>query len=141
MTKWSGYFVCERQNIGAANWAQLITLFVDMGTHDSKFPVDNTHSRARRDGDAVLYESAFNPGEVSGIAFRQLLADEFGVPVEDVGQTITQVTYVTIPTIIWTYDYAGSDRFIVRRFGDGAASWEQSRVECLGYLKLNQALW
>ena len=137
---WHGYFVAERLNIGAGNWAQLQSLLENMGTLDSKFPAYNNHKRTRLDGDAVIYESEFEPGEISGAAFRQLLADEFGVPVEDIGQTISQDDYAGHGTIVWTYDYNALDRFIVRRFGGGGA-WEESRQECLGYLKANSAEW
>lgn len=137
---WHGYFVAERLNIGAGNWAQLQALFEDMGTQDSRFPAFNNHKRTRLDGDAVIYESEFDPGEVSGLKFRQLLADEFGVPIGDIGQTITQNDYAGYSTTVWTYDYAAVDRFVVRRFG-GGGTWEESRQECLGYLSANQGEW
>jgi hypothetical protein len=74
---WHGYFVVERLNPGDANWSGLRSLYLAMGTHDSAFPCNNTHIRARMDGGAVIYESLFDPAEVSIPAFKQLLADAF----------------------------------------------------------------
>lgn len=145
------YFVAERLNIGIGNWAQLQALFEGMGTQKetdepgdspvSNFPAYIIHWRERLDGDAVIYESRFESGEVSGAKFRQLLADEFGVDVQDIDQVNTQEDYSGVGTVVWTYSYNAIERFIVRRFGPGAVTWEQSRLECLGYLKANQALW
>lgn len=135
------YFVAERLNIGSGNWDQLQALFEGMGTSESKFPAYINHWRERLDGDAVIYESRFEPGEVSGAKFRQLLADEFGVDVQDIDQVITQEDYSGAGTVVWTYSYNAIERFIVRRFGPGAVTWEESRLECLGYLKAKQAEW
>lgn len=137
---WSGYFSAERLNIGAGNWTQLQALFEDMGTLDSKFPAWNNHKRTRLDGDAVIYESQFEPGEVSGLKFRQLLSEEFGVPIEDIDQQISQDDYAGIGTTVWAYSYDAIDRFIVRRFGRGGP-WPESRAECLGYLSANTSEW
>jgi len=140
MTNWHGYFVAERVNIGAGNWAQLQAFFAGMGTSGTSFPAYNNHKRVRLDGDAVIYESRFDSAEVSGAAFRQALADEFGVDVNDIGQTITADDYAGYGTTVWTYDYGGLDRFVVRRFGAGG-TWEESRQECVGYLAANSAEW
>jgi hypothetical protein len=137
---WHGYYVSERLNISEANWDALIALFDAMGTSGSPFPAYNNHKRTRLDGDAVIYESQFNPGEVSGAAFRQMLADEFGVDVEDITQVITSDDYVGLGTTVWTYSYNAIERFIVRRFG-GGSTWRQSRLECLGYLAANSEAW
>ena len=138
---WHGLFVAERLSISAANWAQLQALFEDMGTIGSKVPAINNHKRTRLDGDALIYESRFDPLEVTGAAFRQMLADEFGVPVGDIAQITTQDDYAGHGTIVWTYSYTAVDRFIVRRFGGGISGRMESLGECLGYLAVNQALW
>ena len=145
------YFVAERLNIGIGNWTQLKGIFEGMGTQKetgepsdtpvSNFPAYINHWRERLDGDGVIYESRFEPGEVSGLKFRQLLADEFGVPLQDIDQVITQDDYAGIGTTVWTYSYNAIERFIVRRFGAGQVTWEESRLECLGYLKLYSAEW
>lgn len=137
---WHGYFVCERLNIGASNWAKLQAIFEGMGTHDSPMPAHNNHIRTRLDKDAVIYESTFDPTEVTGEAFKQLLADEFSVQVEDIEQTITSDSYAGLMTPVWTYSYNAIDRFIVRRFADGG-TWSESGNECRGYLAANAAQW
>lgn len=137
---WHGYFVVERETISAGNWDALRALFEAMGTLDSNFPAYNNHKRTRLDGDAVIYESNFNPGEVSIEEFKQLLADEFGVPVEEIGDVETSDDYAGHGTATWTFSYNLIDRFIVRRFG-GGGTWQESGDECRGYLKLYQAEW
>lgn len=140
MSDWHGYFVVERGTIGAGNWATLLALFEAMGTHDSRFPACNNHKRTRLDGDAVIYESAFDSAEISLSAFKQLLADEFGVPVEDIDSSTSQDDYAGYGTTAWDFLYNAVSCFIVRRFG-GAGVWQESRAETLGYLRLYQNEW
>ena len=143
MTNWHGYFVVEKQNIGAGNWESLKALFEGMGTDDSPMPAHNNHRRTRLDGNAVIYESRFDSDEVSLGAFKQLLADEFGVDVNDIESTTDIVVYGDYDTAVWQFAYpvGGDDRFQVERFGRGGGDWEVSRNECLGYLFDNAAEW
>ncbi|GAF82574.1 unnamed protein product [marine sediment metagenome] len=135
------YFVVERKNIGSGNWAALVALFEAMGMQYSKFPCFNNHDRTRLDGDAVIYESKFDTEEVSIAAFKQLLADEFGVDVADIGDVQDTADYAGIGTTTWVFTYGGVDRFLIERFGGGEASWMQSGDEARGYLKLNSVEW
>jgi hypothetical protein len=140
---WYGYLCLERGTIGSGNWAALQTLFEDMGTHDSPIPAHNTNPRPPRlDGDAVIYESKFDTSEVTVEAFVQWLADTFGVPVEDIDHTSSNVSYAPgTDTLVLSFLYNAVVRFVVRRFGAGGSSWEQSRAETIGYLILNAAAW
>ncbi len=135
------YLVVERQNIGAGNWGELIWIFETMGTVDSKFPAWNNHSRTRLDGDAIIYESKFDTAEVSLEAFKQMLADEFGVDVGDIETVMTAADYAGIGTTIWQFNYSGQERFKVERFGTGGATWMESGDEARGYLALYRDLW
>lgn len=135
------YFAIERQNIGTGNWSALVALFEAMGTADSPMPAFNNHWRARLDSDAVIYESKFDTSEVSLEAFKQLLADEFGVDVGDIETVASSADYAGIGTTVWQFKYNSVDRFKVERFGAGGATWMQSGDECRGYLALNQAEW
>lgn len=135
------YFSVERQNISAGNWAQLRALFEDMGTQGSQFPMYNNHNRERLDGNAVIYESLFDTSEVSVAAFKQLLADAFGVDVGDIGDVQGSVSYAGGTTIIWQFTYNAINRFLIERFGGGGATWQESRQETLGYLSVYKELW
>lgn len=137
---WRGYWVCERSTLGVNNRDALLALFDAMGTHDSPFLMNNNHYRIRLDGDAKLYESNFDPAEVSITQFKQLLAGEFGVPVEDIDNVTTQDDYAGFGTTVWTFSYNSIDRCVMCRFG-GGGTWAESNAECLGYLKLYQAEW
>ena len=134
---WHGYILIERLNIGVGNWDALRTLFEQMGTQDSPLPCYNAHDRTRLDGDAVIYESRFDPAEVGVDQFKQLLADEFDVLVEDILNTTEQVDYAGHGTTRWTFYYdeeiPGEDRFLVERFGMGG-TWQESGDECRAYL-------
>lgn len=141
MAKIHCYFVTERGTVSAGNWASLLALFDAMGTQGSPFPMYNNHKRARLDGDAVIYESNFDTTEVSVDAFKQMLADEFGVDIGDIDDIQSQDNYAGIGTVTWAFLYGAIERFVVRRFGGGGAAWEQSRVEAIGYLKLYQNEW
>jgi len=130
----------ERGQIGVGNWDALIALFKAMGTHDNPFPCHNNHDRARLDGDAVIYESLFDPDEVSIEAFKQLLADEFAILVEDIEHTTAQDDYAGHGTTVWTFLYNAVVRLAVRRFGRGG-TWQESGDECRGYLVLYRDEW
>jgi hypothetical protein len=134
------YIVVERATIGSGNWVALRALFEAMGTHDSAFPAHNNHKRTRLDGEAVIYESAFDPAEVSLAAFKELLADEFGVDVEDIEHNTSAEDYAGYGTTVWEFLYNAVVRFTVRRFG-GGGTWAESRAEVLGYLALNGEAW
>lgn len=138
---WHGYFVVERQNISADNWAALQVVFESMGTLGSRFPCYNNHQRTRVDGDAVIYESRFDTEEVSVAAFKQLLADEFGVPLENIAHQTDTTTYADTETAIWQFLYNDVERFKVERFGAGGSIWQQSGDECRGYLALYRDEW
>lgn len=138
------YFVVERLNIGVGNWNALIALFEVMGTDGSSMPAYNNHWRTRLDGNAVIYESLFDSEEISIPAFKQLLADEFGVAVEDVHHTLESVDYGGYITTVWIFYYdeiaPGEDRFKVERFAPGL-SWTASGRECRGYLRQYADQW
>lgn len=137
---WHGYFVVERQNLGDGNWIDLLLTFKEMGTTGSRFPMYNNHHRVRLDGNAIIYESNFNPGEVTVAGFKQLLADEFGVAIEDIDDDRSQESYAGYTTPVWEFLYGALSRFTVRRFG-GGDDWDTSNLECLGYLSQNLNEW
>ncbi len=137
---WHGYIVIERGTVGAGNWSSLQTLFEDMGTHQCPYPCWNTHWRARLDGDAVIYESKFDPDEVSVDSFKELLADEFGVDAGDIEHTTAKADYAGHGTTVWEFLYGGVVRFVARRFGQGG-DWTASGDECRAYLIENMEEW
>lgn len=141
MSNWHGYFVIERQNIGITNWNALIALFEAMGTAGSRMPAHNNHWRTRLDGDAVIYESRFDTEEVSIAAFKQLLADEFNVPIEDIQSEPSSASYAGGMTTAWQFLYNAIERFKAERFGDGVSVWTESGDECRGYLATNREEW
>lgn len=138
---WHGYFAVERQNISADNWAALQVVFESMGTLDSRFPCYNNHQRTRLDEDATIYESRFDTEEVSVAAFKQLLADEFGVPLESITHQTDTTTYADTETATRQFLYNDVERFKVERFGVGGSTWQQSGDECRGYLALYRDEW
>lgn len=140
MANWHGYFVVERGTIGSGNWAALRALYEAMGASGSDFPAYNNHWRERLDGDAVIYESQFDTDEVSIPAFKQLLADEFEVPVENIEHTVDADDYAGYGTTVWEFLYNSVTRFTVRRFG-GGGTWAESGAECRGYIIANMAEW
>lgn len=138
---WHGYFVVERGEIGVGNWDTLLNMFVNIGTHHSDFPAYNNHHRTRLDNDAVIYESNFDPTEVSIADFKRLLALAFSVPAEEIDDTQTVVSYSSgNETVVWEFLYDALVRFNIRRFGR-SGDWFISGDECRGYLSLYRALW
>jgi hypothetical protein len=127
------YFAVQRQEIGANNWAALLDTFENMGTADSPMPAWNTHWASFDEGNTVIYESVFDTAEVSIAAFKDLLATEFGIDVEDIAHDIGAENYAGHGTTTWQFKYNDVDRFKILRFGGGAATWAKSQAEARGY--------
>lgn len=143
MARWHGYIVAERGIVGIGNWEHLIIVFEKMGTKDSPMPARNTHWATRLDGNAIIYESAFDPSEVSQEGFKELLATEFNVQIEDIQVIVDEASYAGGFTRVWDYHYpiGGDLRFTVRRFGGWSVGWDTSGDECRGYLALYRDEW
>lgn len=138
---WHGYILVEKlPDLGSGNWSALLSVFAEMGTHNSSFPAQNTHDRARLDGNAVIFESLFDPGEVEVSTFKQFLAEEFDVPVENITHSTDYKDYAGYGTTVWTFSYNDIGRFTVSRFGRGG-SWEMSLEECTAYMELHVEDW
>jgi hypothetical protein len=144
MPNWTGYIMFEVINLNQANFDDLCDAFAALPPDNPLIPRDIMRERARLDGLARVFEMKFDSTQVSLDAFKQFMADLFGVPVEDVVDSIHDTLSYSgegRETRIWSYEYpAATERLQVSRFGRGA-SWDDSRAEGDAYITANNAAW
>jgi pectate lyase len=135
MTTWHGYLIVERGDIGAGNWANLRAMFAALGPATASQPAYLNHWR-EVDADTTIYEARFDASEVTQAAFKQMLADEFSVPVENIHVDTHATSHGGAFSRVWSYRYpgpAGAVRFTVHRCA-GGGSWQESGHEARAYL-------
>ena len=141
MANWHGYFGIENLNLSAAQRATLVAELKTMGPAADRQPARLLHWRTRLDNDAVIFEALFNEDNLTVNKFKQRLGTIFGVSWVTIGAATQILHYADGDTRVVTFSRTGTDYLRVALFGDVAASWQQSRRECLGYLAANMADW
>jgi hypothetical protein len=148
MAIWNGYIGVWRNvaNLNAANFATLIEAMQALGPQSGTVPATLNHDRGNLDDPPTRYnfQASFDSTEVSLDKFKQMMADLFGKPVEDIGDTFVDVSYSGggRESRVWTFSFpAGiTDRVEVVRFGRGG-SWAESYQEEAAYREANAADW
>lgn len=105
-------------------------------------PIEQNHWRMRLDNDAVIFAADFEPVELTPNAFRQRLADGFGVDISTISASVANVNFSPDGTTqLWTFKYLSTIKLRMALFGGLGATWEQSHAEVLGYLQQYSAQW
>ena len=138
---WHGYFAIEDLALNVAQRQTLIAELRSLGPASAPQPAHLNHWRVSLDGSKAIFEAAFNEDALTVDAFKKRLGAIFGVSWVTIGHSIQQVTFVTRQTPVVTFSRTGTDYLRFALFGGPAATWEQSRVEVLGYLAANLAEW
>ena len=99
------------------------------------------HWRTRLDSDAAIFEALFDEDNLTVAWFKARLGAIFGVDPETIDHTTNQVQFVNRNTPIVVFARGGTNYLRMALFGGIGATWEQSRIEVLGYLAANQADW
>jgi hypothetical protein len=143
MTTWNGYLAIDRQTLSNGNWASLRAAYESYGPGTDPQPANICHWRTSLDGDTVIYEAAFNDVNLSVAKFKQILGNEFSIDPADIGDVRNDVTFVTRNTPFWAFSYPDgvTNRFRAGIFGGLGSTWEESRVEVLGYIAANYGNW
>jgi hypothetical protein len=143
---WHGYLGIENLALNAAQKAELVTALRALGPPSEgdeaeTQPARVNHWRTRLDDDAAIFEALFKESALTVQAWKDRLGTIFDVDPATIDHVLSSVTFDTQPSTIAVFSRGGTDYLRVALFGGAGAAWEESRIECLGYLKANQAEW
>ena len=140
------YMGVENLNLNDAQRAILIAELRALGPpregdDAERQPARLNHWRTRLDGQAAIFEANFNEDALTVETFKRRLGAIFGVSWVTIGASTQIAHFAGGDTPVVTFSRTGTDYLRVALFGGVGASWEESRLETLGYLKLYAAEW
>lgn len=141
MANWHGYFAVENLNLSASQRATLVGVLRQLGPASHPQPCMRNHRRVRLDGEAVIFEALFNEDDLTVAWFKQRLGAIFDVDPETIDHDLSNVTFVARQTPVVVFSRSGTDYLRMALFGGPGTTWEQSRIEAIGYLAANRAEW
>ena len=109
--------------------------------NDSQYPQFRNHWRISLDQTKGIFEALFNQDNMTVDWFKARLGDIFGIDPATIDDSLQNVTLVDRNTPVVTFSRNGTDYVRFAAFGGVNASWQESRVEVLGYLAANSAEW
>jgi hypothetical protein len=139
MSTWHGYFALEILNLTDPQRDTLVDAIRSL-VHStrSRFPQYDLNVRVRPDGDAAIFEAAFNEDNLTVSWFKDRLAAVFEIDPATIDHRTSQTQYG--PVVVFERP-SGTDRIRVALFGGVGADWEDSRRACVAYLSDNAAEW
>jgi hypothetical protein len=132
-TPWHGYIALERVDMAAGDFTTFLNYAKAQGQQYRSVPHRLVHWRTIN-ADKVVIEAEWGNGEMSVAHCDDWLGAILDVATGDIGHANSSVTYVTKATPVTLFSHGGTDYFRLRILGDSDATWEQSRVESVGYL-------
>ena len=136
MTAWHGYFGIENLALSTAQRAALVTALRTLGPASDPSPACLNHWRTRLDGDAMIFEAAFNEAALTVDAWKNQLGIIFSVD----AATIDHDLNAGANTIV-VFSQGGTDYLRVALFGGIGATWAESGDACRAYLAVHAAEW
>jgi hypothetical protein len=144
MAQWHGYFGVERLALSDANWNAIKAALAAILINNPRGAHQALQVRLRPDGDAAIVEGLFSTDDLTVDAFKNMLANATGVPVDNITHSENAVTLHAEPSRIHRFGVGGVDRLRASMFagvGGFTTTWAQSRRECVQYLINNVAEW
>ena len=144
MTRRHVYFGIENLALNDDQKATLVDALTQLGPKSHPSPACLCHWRIRLDGDAAIFEALFEDSAITVDAIRQYLANIFGVDAENIGDSISFVTFDSRRTAVARYSYAGTEYLQLAVFGYAGGewpTWSESGDECRAYLAANRGQW
>jgi hypothetical protein len=135
------YVGLENVNLTDPQRGQMYAAVKALQVPNQNRPCFINHERLRLDNNAGIWEALFDESWLTIAAFRQYIANVFGVPVGDITNTTSSQSFGGGTTFIVTLRYQAQNRMRAALFGGANATYAQSHAEVLGYLALNKALW
>ena len=132
----------ENLNLNPGQAVTLWQVIKDKGeANDSKYPQFRNHWRLSLDNSKGIFEALFNQDNMTVDWFKVQLGNIFNVDPVTIDDSLQNVTFVDRNTPIATFSRGGTDYVRFAAFAGVGATWEQSRVETLGYLAVNIEEW
>jgi hypothetical protein len=138
---WHGYFGIENINLNATQRATLIDALRALGPASDPQPCCLCHWRTRLDGDAAIFEALFSDNALTVDAWKNRLGAIFGVDPATVDNDANILSFSGGSTPVVVFSRSGTNYIRVALFGGVGATWDESRVECRGYLALYSDQW
>jgi len=142
MANWHGYMAIENLNLNPAQAVTLWQVIKGKGeANESQYPQFRNHWRISLDQTKGIFEALFNADNMTVDWFKARLGDIFDIDPETIDHSINNVQIVDNNTPVVTFSRNGTDYVRFAAFGGVGATWEESRVEVLGYLSANSLEW
>ena len=142
MTNWHGYMAVENLNLNQAQAVELWQAIKAKGeANDSKYPQFRNHWRLNLDNSKGIFEALFNQDNMTIEWFKAALGGIFNIDPDTIDSSNHSATFVTRITPIVIFSRGGTNYVRFAVFGGADATWQQSRVEVLGYLAANSDEW
>lgn len=141
MAIWHGYIGIENLALNASRRQTLIDALKQLGPRSDPQPARLCHWRTRLDGEAALFEAAFNEDNLTIAKFKDWLASIFGVDSVTIDHRVTSYQFADGDTPAVVFSRLEIDLLRFSLFGGQGASWMQSGDECRGYLAVNRDEW
>ena len=137
------YFGIENLALNISQRAQLVTFLKTLGPATHPKPCMLNHWRVRLDDDAAIFEALFDETAITVQALKNRLGTIFGINPTLITNTNTTQHFGGHDTLIITFTYNAVNYLRVVLFGysGGWPIYEDSHLEVLGYLQINQAAW
>jgi hypothetical protein len=141
MTDWRGYFGIENINLNEVQKSTLVQELRSLGPTTNPQPACLNHWRTRLDNEAEIYEALFDEDNLTIAKFKHWLGALFDVDPATIDDSTVQRDFSGYGTPIVTFSRSGTDYLRMALFGGKNSTWEESRLEALGYLSANLVLW
>ena len=138
---WHGYFAIEDVGLNATQRQTLIDALKALGPKTARQPAYLCHWRVRLDGQAAIFEAAFDEDNLTVETFKARLGAIFGVDWETIGHEVQSITLAERPTPVITFSRNGTDYLRMALFGGPGATWAESGDECRAYLAAHRDEW
>lgn len=148
---WHGYFGIENLALTTGQRDQLVAALRQLGPGSDPSPARLCHWRTRTDGQAAIFEAAFDETMITVQAFKNRLGTIFNVDPATIGSVISHQLFSALNTAVIVFARGGTNRLRVTLFGvtvDESTgevtywpTWDESRVEARAYLVANAAAW
>lgn len=134
---WHGYIGFENIALTAQQKQTFVAGLQALGPSHADNGAYLNHMRVRLDNDAAIFEALFDEDQLTVLAWRQRLADIFGVAVANITASTQQTQYGPVVTFV----YQSTNRLRGLLFGGVGTDWQESNAACRAYLAANSAAW
>jgi hypothetical protein len=135
------YCLGQDINLTEPQRAALWQVIREIAGMDTGQPRDRNHGRLSLDESLINFQGLFDEDDLSVSAFKQLLADEFGVEPSSIDSVRDDVEIGGYTSPFWTFSRLGTNYFRLAIMGGVNATLAESNDAFKAYLQANAAEW